>query len=520
MSMSLKNACFDLWRTNFERKGIRDRFVPVFTRYIGVENTNEYDDVLKTLITKAEEDKEHSIYFDNQIPMTAEFGLINSVKAELATMDVRQISKQDIVLFEDLELNKFFLESLEYVVNLALSQETFMNDSVRNYFICKLILYAYLHIHKLKFENNKTNKCIYYGNIAKHDIYFLILLYRMTFDVIYINPLKEEYWEQIDRDKLSSLHKNKQILPVNSLAERLREGRVIEANQSMTLQFEQQIENELFTNSGVYKPWQFRNGNTQAIFFNSTIIDVEMNIYEPAKVRQGFKVNGKTVSVPHFFFEVEGEYKNMDDYAKIVNKCINAPNTLVLTDNGESMITNRQSAEAKYQLMFCQLSDGSFNTEEIKRLPFYAFAPYNDATEDFLLNKINETIRDKSLFKDPIDTKEEIIDFGMLILSLDKKIIRLIDNFDFTNDIPKLVMFLDNETELTKDACYVLAFLNTIGFDIIIFTPAGLSSLNTHIEESRFNSIRLDTTNYNRTLASVKAHKPKKSGFFGKFFAF
>ena len=169
MSMSLKNACFDLWRTNFERKGIRDKFVPVFTRYIGVENATEYDDVLKTLITKAEEDKEHSIYFDNQIPMTAEFGLINSVKAELATMDVRQISKQDIVLFEDLELNKFFLESLEYVVNLALSQETFMNDSLRNNFICKLILYAYLHIYKLKFENNKlvTNLPIDWDNTLK-----------------------------------------------------------------------------------------------------------------------------------------------------------------------------------------------------------------------------------------------------------------------------------------------------------------------------------------------------------------
>ena len=108
----------------------------------------------------------------------------------------------------------------------------------------------------------------------------------------------------------------------------------------------------------------------------------------------------------------------------------------------------------------------------------------------------------------------------MLILSLDKKIVRLIDNFDFTNDIPKVVVFLDYETELTKDACYVLAFLNTIGFDIIIFTPAGLSNLNTYIEESRFNSVRLDTTNYTRTLDSVKSHKPKKSGFFGKFFAF
>ena len=57
----------------------------------------------------------------------------------------------------------------------------------------------------------------------------------------------------------------------------------------MTLQFERQIENEMFTNTGVYKPWQFRDGTTSALFFNSTLIDLEMNWNEPAKVRQGFK---------------------------------------------------------------------------------------------------------------------------------------------------------------------------------------------------------------------------------------
>lgn len=520
MSMSLKNACFDLWRTNFERKGIRSRFVPVFTRYIGVENASEYDDILKTLITKAEEDKEHSIYFDGQIPMVAEFDLINSVKQELANMDVTKLSTQDIVLFQDPQLNGMFLESLEYVVNIALRQESFLNASVRNNFICKLILYSYLHIFNLKFEDNVTNKCIYYGDISRHDIYFLMLLYRMTFDVLYINPLREENWEKVDSDKLSSLHKNSQILPINSLAERVRNGHIIEANQSMTLQFEQQIENELFTNTGVYKPWQFRTGNTNAVFFNSSIIDLEQGINEPAKVRQGFKVNGKTVFVPHFFFEIEGEYKNREQYVDLVNKCINADNVLVVNDDGSSLLGAKQPEDAKYQLMFCQLSDGSFNIEALKQLPFYAYAPYNDATENFLLNKINETIRDKGLFKDPIDTKEEIIEFGMLILSLSKEVIRLIDNFDFTNSIPKIIMFLDNETQINKDACYVLAYLNTIGFDIVIFTPAGLSNLNTYIQENRFNSTRLDSTTYSLTLAEVKSTRRKKQGFFSKLFTF
>lgn len=517
MSMSLKNACFDMWRTNYERKGIQSVFKPLFVRYIGVENPNEYNDVLKTLISKVEEDKEHSIYFDSQIQMTAEFDLMSSVKNELSTMDVTHISTQDIVLFNDTELNKMFLESLEYVVNLAIKQENFMNNSVRNNFICKMILYAYLYIFKLKFENSRTNKCIYYGPIAKQDIYFLMLLYRMTFDVVYINPAREEFWEQVDTDHLSEIHKNKGVLPIQTLKQRIADGHVIAMNESMTLQFERQIENEMFTNTGVFKPWQFKSGTTGNIFFNSTLIDTETNWNEPAKVRQSFKVEGNKVYVPHFFHEVEGEYRNFDEYSKLVNICTNSFNTLVTTNPEQDFFESKISETDKYQLMFCQLSNGLFDVEEVKKLPFYPYAAYNDYTESFMLNKMNETISDTSLFKQPIKSKEDRIYFASLILSLNKKIVRLIDSFDFPNEVPKVTVFLEKEGELTKDVIYVLAYLNTIGFDVIVFTPAGMSNLSEIISENRFNQNRLDLINYERTLDSLKRAKPKK-GFFNKLF--
>ncbi len=516
MSMSLKSTCFDLWRNTYERQGIRSEFKPVFIRYIGVEKSTEYNDVLKTLVTKIQGDSEHSIFFDGQIPMTAEFNLLNSVKAELASMDVSHISTQDITLFTDVERNQKFLKALEYVVNLAIMQEHFPNDSVRNNFICKMILYAYLYTFNLKVESNNTCKCIYYGDISRHDIYFLMLLHKMNFDVVYINPAREEYWSELDSDHLSEIHKNKEILPILTLAERIKDANVLEMNESMTLQFERQIEDEMFTNTGVFRPWQFRDGNTIPVFFNSTLIDLEQNWTAPAKVRTGFKVDGKTVYVPNFFHYVEGEYKKIEDYARIVNLCAYSENTLLVRGDGRTMITNIQPEDSKFQLMFCQLGDGTFDIEEIKKLPFYTLSVYNEYTQNLMLNKINETIKDFAFFKDPLDTKEEKIEFAMLVLELDKTVIRLIDNFDFTNDIPKITVFLDNENKLSRDAYFILAYLNKIGFDIAVFSPAGMSEINIHVQDSRYNYNRLDTINYERSLESLK-HKDKK-GFFSKFF--
>lgn len=67
MTISLKNNLFELWKTNYLRRGIQSEFKPSFIRYIGVEKQEEYNSVLKTLVSKSEEDKEYTIpfYFDS-----------------------------------------------------------------------------------------------------------------------------------------------------------------------------------------------------------------------------------------------------------------------------------------------------------------------------------------------------------------------------------------------------------------------------------------------------------------------
>ena len=146
MSMSLKNACFDIWKTNRDRQGINSSFKPLFVRYIGVENSNEYNNILKTFVEKCR-DCDYAACFDGSIPMQAEFDLISYVGNELKTMNVYNLKNEDIVLFDkDMEWNNIFLQALDYVVNLALKQETFFNESTRNDFILKLIVWTYSYI--------------------------------------------------------------------------------------------------------------------------------------------------------------------------------------------------------------------------------------------------------------------------------------------------------------------------------------------------------------------------------------
>lgn len=514
MTLSLNKICFNIWKSSFERQGIKQKFVPVFTRYIGVEHPDEYNDILKTFLENFKENNTKSIYFDGTIPMEVNFDLIQNVKTELSTMNINDMSHQEIYLFSDKEINDMFLSSLDYIIPIALKKENFLNNSIRNNFITKLILWTFIYVKNIDFSGSINPKCLYYGNITRHEVYFLMLLHLMTFDVIYINPLKDDFFDEIDELKLSKKYVSKQLLPVDSLKERSNNGNVIEYNESITKQIEQQMEEEMFTNTGIFKPWQFRNGNTISLFVDSTVIDLDTYWCEPAKIRNNFSVKGKNVTVPVLFQKIEGEYRNTNEYYCLVTKCISQMNTLVINNQNDIFYNKNITDDEKLQLMFYQLNDKTFNIDEVKKMPFYQLSKYKTETQNFILNKMNEVLKDENLFAYEFSKKQRL-DFVSMIITLSDKIIRLIDNFDFPNDIPKVTVFLNNDEVISNDNLILLGFLHKVAFDIVIFNPSGGFNTESVISNNRISINRLDTMNYNRTLSSLKE---KKQSWFDKFF--
>jgi hypothetical protein len=159
-----------------------------------------------------------------------------------------------------------------------------------------------------------------------------------------------------------------------------------------------------------------------------------------------------------------------------------------------------------FQLMFCQLSDGTFDIEEIKKLDIYKFQKYNEVLQNFLLNKFNEVIKIDDLFEKKLD-KDSCLKLLVMVLNLDKEIIRIVDNFDFVYDVPKIVIFLNKEESISEDIIMLLGYLHNIGIDIIIFNPSGMCNINNIIRSDKFNLVRLQKisyeTTYNKLVLSI-----------------
>ncbi|MEG1480862.1 YceG family protein [Clostridium sp.] len=493
MNRDFNNIIHSMFRNKYDRRGNNIEFKPYFYRFIGVENAENYNNLLKTIETKAEEFNDKTLVFDNEISLNGEMELIEYIYNELNNMDVFNISREDITILNNAEANSVFLKALEYIVKLSVSNENFFSDSVRNNFITKLIVWSYSYLKDIDFEGDLNPKCIYYGNISRQEIYFLTMLHLMSFDVIYINPLKEEYFEEVDKDSLSILIKGMSILEIQSFKERSKVGRVVEVNETLTKSIQRDVREELFSNTGMYVPWQFRGGYTKSVLLSGIVEDLEIYLNEPAKLRPGFKTSNTTVKVPCFFYKVDGEYLDNNKYQELVNKCVNSQSTLFF--NSGLISQDARVTDDMYQLMFCQLSDGTFDIEEIKKLPIYKFSKYSDEVQNLILNKFNEAILEKDLFNINFD-KDRTLKLLVLIISMNENIVRIIDNFDFTSSVPKVVIYLNGEESINESIVMLLGYLHLIGIDIVIFNPSGLCNIRKIIKEDRIIITRLEQMNY------------------------
>lgn len=511
MAINLKNITAYMFRTIYEREDTYNKFKPYFYRFIGVEDSSKYDNFIKTIESRCIEEKDKCIIFDNSISLSGEMELIQYIFNELSSMDVYKMTSQEIIIFDDYEINFRFLSALEYVIPIACNKESFFNDNVRNNFITKLIVWTYTYAKDIKYDSSINPKCIYYGNIQRHEIYFLIMLYKMGFDVIYINPLKEEFWNEIEDSGLSECIKSMEILNVESFEIRANRGKVIDNFETVTKQIQRDIEENLFSNTGMFKPWQFRKGYTKSVLLDTILEDIYIYWNEPCKLRSGFKVDGDTVQVPCFFKKIDGIYSDEFEYQKLVKYCTASPNTLFF--NGIYFSENVQFTDDMYQLMFCQLSDGSFDINEIKKLNIYRFSKYSEEAQNFILKKFNETINSKELFNKTF-TKEEVLRLLVLVLGLNESIVRLIDGFDFTAAIPKIVIYLEDENTMPESMQILLGYIHTIGFDIVIFNPSGLFNINNVIKDTALNNIRLDVMKYDSKYNNLMN---LKQGVFSRF---
>jgi hypothetical protein len=350
---------------------------------------------------------------------------------------------------------------------------------------------------------------LYYGDISQSEMYFLGFMSRCGFDVIYITP---------NRKMLSTVtEKNLDgRMQVFELPETKDSGNYPDKPIKMKVatvaySAERELDTMLYGgDTGIYRSFQFPN--SRSVTLKTTYEEIGILWRQEARFRTGFSTSGNLVSVPNIFAKISGvtDGKAGDYWEEIRNRLTPETILYVKKSGGEKSGSTDLSAYRPFY------RNGKIDTEKLKASTLNKYSYLPDRTQDMLFYKLQEAADCGFLKLSGDNLMCSVLHFG---LNLDKETLRLVQGFDFTKQLPKLVVIDAVEETFTLEECIRLVLCNLIGFDVLVYTPTGYKNIETFVNPQAFEEHIMNEFLYNLEVPKFKIPTEDKSGgFFGKLF--
>lgn len=506
----------------------------VFYRYIGIKTSEEeyYNDLYKL---NQHLQKYGSLYlkFTEDIPVENSAELMSKTSEIWRTVpekpDKNIITNMLIncKTFPDLReeiINSSIINSFSKTLELYISKESGINNSKIKNFTLKILIWIYKYIPNLfkKFDYLKNSngeilnpKILYYGDIKKHEAYFLIFLSLMGCDVLYVNSKEDKIFDEIDKDEIFS---KLLTLPETAELKEFPSEEIIVRHETAAFKAHREIGSILYDeNDGLYRPWQFEEYKPSPITLKTTYDELKLLWKEEARMRPGFKVEAGTVYIPNLFAKISGTFNDLNQYWNDFKDFKTAEDLLFISDI-PYILDNNYSRYDLYSLEYC-FKNGMVDKENLLSNRLYKFSYLKTPLQNGIIDKINQLLK-LSIFKNKMETEFKL-KILMTILSLNENILNLIQKFDYPFKIPKILIY-DNDKDIFSDSdSIVVAFLNLMGFDIAIFTPTGYNNIEQKIQDTYYDTHKLDNVSFDLeipNLNSIRKNKEKSGSFWSNLF--
>lgn len=525
ISAKANNIYEDVFLLPRERRGFAFNqnlmVTPIFFyRIIGIKDKNNYGEKLLDLHTKLKElgeiylkiDKGFDKFIDNGFIQKANKSWTGAERIGLSSGKaiVESTLKNHIISSINPVKDQHIKDKLAIVLNIFMENQPNINI-VKNFYI-KLLYWIERYTIKLlsAYEYGNTNpKLLFYGDIQRDEIYFLIFLSLLGFDIIYFHTDNIPTFDEVQPvDIYSHLVEYPHKEPLKAFPKLQKQIR----RETVAYRAATEIDQVLHTeDSGIYRPWQFENYNLISRTLKTTYDELFILWKEEARFREGFKAEKGHIYMPNIFAKVSGVSLDIDQYWKNLDKLIENKDITVFI---EKIPFNVPRGFAMSQGVFN--IDGSLNKERVKNIREYGFSHLRTSVQNLILDKIDKLICSVDLFTFPI-TKDFKAKALYTILGLERRYLDLLQKFDYPLQIPKLVIFDSDENMFNEEDIIVTAFLHLVGFDIVILTPTGYNNIEGGINKYHYDIHKMEDFNFDLSLDQRKQgeiDKPPKRGLF------
>ncbi|MEK5103221.1 YceG family protein [Cytobacillus sp. FSL M8-0252] len=329
----------------------------------------------------------------------------------------------------------------------------------------------------------KLPKFIWYGPYKKTHAYFIYYLLSLGCDVIYISPSGEDAFASFQLDWANTpVHhfQNKNEAEPFPTEKRRRKSTV-------AYRASKEIESILNQDgSGIFKPWQLREYLPASLTLKTTYDELFLLVKEKAMIRPNFDVADKVVKIPHVFAKIQGVSRDRKEYWERLH---------TLEENDHSYLirsfpfSKGVSSDYRYHYRNALDQDGLVDPDKVMNAHFWTYKHLPNGLQQGIAYAIRK-ICEKSLLKKQANESEEDLKVYIFAQSmqLQGKMLQLIQRFDYSQDVPKLILF-NNELNglMSRHDAVLLLLMNQFGVDITVYNPAGHKDIENYIDERLYD---------------------------------
>lgn len=488
-----------------ETRGTDSRFFyNIFAGIYGAENpTNYYSQLLQW---KIKLEKDTAVYLVEEHIKKAQYEEVQKIQRkqyETPTSLINHMMTQIVCVDKKAEAyaKASFVRVLEQESEKPLNK--LINYGVE--LVCIVNRYLSQMFANVGTAGKAKKLLLFYGEIGTEtERMFLEIMAGLPMDVVIVNPegkTGKNIKSELFFDKIFENNLKREKFPTD-----IKDMQF----ETVAYQAEQELGQVLYQDTGMYRNQQF--AKAVPVVLSNTYEEIGILWDQEAKYRPNFQILDDRVIVPVIFAKVSGvPGGNVTEYWDSVAKLYSKD---VFFIKEFPYLANRQNPwrEKSYQFF----SGGRLVKEAIKRHNEYPFGFIRDSMQDYMLEKLQELIDSKGIQGTGQDGTENLI--VATVLQMDTEIIRLIQKYDFTKHIPKILVLHTKESRAVKEDAILLAYLSLIGFDIVVYAPTGYNGVERFYTKPLMTEYQVGEYKYDLKIPNLSSVKRSSESFVGRLF--
>ena len=279
--------------------------------------------------------------------------------------------------------------------------------------------------------------------------------------------------------------------------------------KTLAKEAQDQLQEETQNASLLQGPFATRSYDMTALRLQTTLAELAILNGTPAIVRPGFNQDdvSKTITIPAIFAKINGVPNDIDEYNLFFDK-IEKSDKLAALFNGHLSTSEWQLSDEESATI---LSDLSVKT--LMSSSAWAYSVLNRALQKKIASAIVNTINSWNfLFDKTFENKKLVL---RMCLDMPKELLEMSNEVDYPQEVPLLVVKHDDTSEnalndITTDDIIGYNLMHHLGWDVEIYSPSGLSSIENILNEDQYDVF------YNPKLTATATSAGAKVSIFDK----